>query len=111
MISDDYLKSYCYSGHYVSLMLVNGYKFDKETWKNIVFQKEVGGENKTPFFPNPAHPHCRPSHGDEAGSYSLFLFPVFISPCTKLKNPYAIKLYMPMRCYSCQYVVMSRNRR
>ncbi|XP_056301218.1 ectonucleoside triphosphate diphosphohydrolase 3-like [Pseudoliparis swirei] len=41
MISDDYLKSYCYSGHYVSLMLVNGYKFDKETWKNIVFQKEV----------------------------------------------------------------------
>uniref|UniRef100_A0A8C2WZL4 Ectonucleoside triphosphate diphosphohydrolase 3 n=1 Tax=Cyclopterus lumpus TaxID=8103 RepID=A0A8C2WZL4_CYCLU len=41
MISDHYLKTYCYSGHYVFAMLADGYKFDKETWKNINFQREV----------------------------------------------------------------------
>ncbi|KAG7229410.1 hypothetical protein INR49_012801 [Caranx melampygus] len=40
-ISDRYLKSYCYAAHYVFAMLADGYKFDKETWKNILFAKEV----------------------------------------------------------------------
>ncbi|XP_019896332.1 ectonucleoside triphosphate diphosphohydrolase 3 [Esox lucius] len=40
-ISDIYLKSYCYSAHYVQTILVNGYKFNKDTWKNIDFQKQV----------------------------------------------------------------------
>uniref|UniRef100_A0A3Q3K3R7 Ectonucleoside triphosphate diphosphohydrolase 3 n=1 Tax=Monopterus albus TaxID=43700 RepID=A0A3Q3K3R7_MONAL len=40
-VNDAYLKSFCYSAHYVFTLLVDGYKFDKETWKNIDFQKEV----------------------------------------------------------------------
>ncbi|KAL0984901.1 hypothetical protein UPYG_G00150200 [Umbra pygmaea] len=40
-IADKYLKSYCYSAHYVQTILVNGYKFNKDTWKNIDFQKQV----------------------------------------------------------------------
>lgn len=40
-ISERYLKTYCYSGHYVFTLLADGYKFDHETWKNIAFEKEV----------------------------------------------------------------------
>ncbi|XP_063736272.1 ectonucleoside triphosphate diphosphohydrolase 3 isoform X2 [Eleginops maclovinus] len=40
-ISERYLRTYCFSSHYVFTLLVDGYKFDKETWKNINFQKEV----------------------------------------------------------------------
>ncbi|XP_068592516.1 ectonucleoside triphosphate diphosphohydrolase 3 [Cebidichthys violaceus] len=40
-ISDKYLRTYCYAGHYVVTMLVDGYKFDKETWKKIDFQRQV----------------------------------------------------------------------
>ncbi|KAM4633585.1 ectonucleoside triphosphate diphosphohydrolase 3 isoform 1-T2 [Polymixia lowei] len=40
-ISNRFLKTYCYSAHYVFTLLVDGYKFDKDTWKNIYFQKEV----------------------------------------------------------------------
>ncbi|XP_037639389.1 ectonucleoside triphosphate diphosphohydrolase 3 isoform X1 [Sebastes umbrosus] len=40
-ISDKHLRTYCFSGHYVYTMLVDGYKFDKETWKNINFEKQV----------------------------------------------------------------------
>ncbi|XP_056142940.1 ectonucleoside triphosphate diphosphohydrolase 3 [Lampris incognitus] len=40
-ISDRFLKTYCYSAHYVYTLLTEGYKFDRETWKNIDFQKEV----------------------------------------------------------------------
>ncbi|XP_071401750.1 ectonucleoside triphosphate diphosphohydrolase 3 [Centroberyx affinis] len=40
-ISDRFLKTYCYSGHYVLTLLADGYKFDKETWRNIAFQREV----------------------------------------------------------------------
>ncbi|KAM6935454.1 ectonucleoside triphosphate diphosphohydrolase 3 isoform 2-T2 [Lycodopsis pacificus] len=40
-ISDKYLRTYCYAGHYVYTMLADGYKFDNETWKNIDFRKQV----------------------------------------------------------------------
>ncbi|KAM9723174.1 ectonucleoside triphosphate diphosphohydrolase 3 [Menidia menidia] len=40
-ISEKYLKTYCYATHYVLTLLTDGYKFDKETWKNIHFEKEV----------------------------------------------------------------------
>ncbi|GLD70203.1 ectonucleoside triphosphate diphosphohydrolase 3 [Lates japonicus] len=40
-ISDKYLKTYCYAAHYVFTLLADGYKFDKETWGNIHFEKEV----------------------------------------------------------------------
>uniref|UniRef100_UPI0037E8D635 ectonucleoside triphosphate diphosphohydrolase 3 n=1 Tax=Semicossyphus pulcher TaxID=241346 RepID=UPI0037E8D635 len=40
-ISDKYLRTYCYAAHYVFTLLADGYKFDKETWKNIIFQKQV----------------------------------------------------------------------
>ncbi|KAJ0065810.1 hypothetical protein NL108_000034, partial [Boleophthalmus pectinirostris] len=39
-ISDRFLRTYCYSGHYVIFLLEEGYKFDKNTWKNIQFEKE-----------------------------------------------------------------------
>lgn len=42
-ISDRYLRTYCYAVHYVFTLLSDGYKFDTETWRNIVFQKEVEG--------------------------------------------------------------------
>ncbi|XP_029307883.1 ectonucleoside triphosphate diphosphohydrolase 3 isoform X2 [Cottoperca gobio] len=40
-ISDRYLRTYCFASHYVFTLLAEGYKFDKETWKNMNFQKEV----------------------------------------------------------------------
>ncbi|XP_062254448.1 ectonucleoside triphosphate diphosphohydrolase 3 [Platichthys flesus] len=40
-ISERYLKSYCQGAHYIFTLLADGYKFDKETWKGISFQKEV----------------------------------------------------------------------
>ncbi|KAM3873455.1 ectonucleoside triphosphate diphosphohydrolase 3 [Diretmus argenteus] len=42
-ISDRYLKGYCFSAHYVFTMLTDGYKFSKETWKNIDFKLQVAG--------------------------------------------------------------------
>ncbi|KAL3060562.1 hypothetical protein OYC64_015003 [Pagothenia borchgrevinki] len=44
-ISERYLRTYCFSSHYVFTLLADGYKFDKETWKNINFQKEVKDTN------------------------------------------------------------------
>lgn len=40
-ISDRYLKTYCFGGLYVFTMLTEGYKFDRDTWSNIRFEKEV----------------------------------------------------------------------
>ncbi|XP_033837563.1 ectonucleoside triphosphate diphosphohydrolase 3 [Periophthalmus magnuspinnatus] len=40
-ISDRYLKTYCFAGHYVFSLLTEGYKFDKNTWPNIHFEKEI----------------------------------------------------------------------
>ncbi|KAM3614482.1 uncharacterized protein V6R79_015070 [Siganus canaliculatus] len=40
-ISDRFLRTYCYAAHYVFTLLADGYKFDKETWKNILFEREV----------------------------------------------------------------------
>ena len=45
-ISEKYLITYCYSAHYVFTLLVDGYKFDPDTWKNIAFEKEVGEHAK-----------------------------------------------------------------
>ncbi|RVE62420.1 hypothetical protein OJAV_G00156980 [Oryzias javanicus] len=41
-ISDKYLKTYCFGAHYVHSLLVKGYKFNNENWKNINFQRQVG---------------------------------------------------------------------
>ncbi|XP_031729560.1 ectonucleoside triphosphate diphosphohydrolase 3 [Anarrhichthys ocellatus] len=40
-ILDKYRRTYCYAGHYVYTMLVDGYKFDNETWKNIDYRRQV----------------------------------------------------------------------
>ncbi|XP_047455437.1 ectonucleoside triphosphate diphosphohydrolase 3 isoform X2 [Mugil cephalus] len=40
-ISPKYLRTYCYAAHYVFTLLADGYKFDHDTWKNILFEKEV----------------------------------------------------------------------
>ncbi|XP_056900626.1 ectonucleoside triphosphate diphosphohydrolase 3 isoform X2 [Takifugu flavidus] len=40
-ISDRYLKTYCFGAHYVYTLLADGYKFDKDNWKQIHFTKEV----------------------------------------------------------------------
>ncbi|XP_019946784.1 ectonucleoside triphosphate diphosphohydrolase 3 [Paralichthys olivaceus] len=40
-ISEKHLRTYCYGAHYVLTLLADGYKFDKETWTGISFQREV----------------------------------------------------------------------
>uniref|UniRef100_A0A3Q3WPP5 Uncharacterized protein n=1 Tax=Mola mola TaxID=94237 RepID=A0A3Q3WPP5_MOLML len=40
-ISARYLKTYCFAAHYVFALLADGYKFNKENWKNIDFTQEV----------------------------------------------------------------------
>ncbi|KAI3360826.1 hypothetical protein L3Q82_013048, partial [Scortum barcoo] len=40
-ISDRYLRTYCYAAHYVFTLLADGYKFDRENWKTIRFEREV----------------------------------------------------------------------
>ncbi|XP_061408864.1 ectonucleoside triphosphate diphosphohydrolase 2-like [Lethenteron reissneri] len=37
------LRDYCFQAYYVYTLLIKGYKFDEESWKNINFQKEAGG--------------------------------------------------------------------
>ncbi|KAM9310201.1 ectonucleoside triphosphate diphosphohydrolase 3 [Pholidichthys leucotaenia] len=44
-ISDKYLRTYCYASHYVFTLLAEGYKFDRETWKNINFERMVKGSS------------------------------------------------------------------
>ncbi|XP_045902027.1 ectonucleoside triphosphate diphosphohydrolase 3 isoform X2 [Micropterus dolomieu] len=41
MISEKHLRTYCYGAHYIFTLLADGYKFDRETWKNINFEREV----------------------------------------------------------------------
>ncbi|MGH0176300.1 UNVERIFIED_CONTAM: hypothetical protein FKN15_072517 [Acipenser sinensis] len=36
-----YLKSYCFSANYIYSLLVNGYKFNAQSWMQISFQREV----------------------------------------------------------------------
>ncbi|XP_027728277.1 ectonucleoside triphosphate diphosphohydrolase 3-like isoform X2 [Vombatus ursinus] len=36
-----YARSYCFSAHYIYHLLINGYKFTRQTWPNIHFKKEV----------------------------------------------------------------------
>ncbi|XP_068611197.1 ectonucleoside triphosphate diphosphohydrolase 3 [Brachionichthys hirsutus] len=40
-VADRHLKAYCFAAHYIFTLMTKGYKFDKETWKNINFSKEV----------------------------------------------------------------------
>lgn len=40
-LSDKYLRTFCYAAHYVFTLLADGYKFDRDTWKSINFEKEV----------------------------------------------------------------------
>ncbi|XP_001497956.1 ectonucleoside triphosphate diphosphohydrolase 3 isoform X2 [Equus asinus] len=45
MFDEVYARSYCFSAHYIYHLLVNGYKFTKETWPQIHFKKEVGNSS------------------------------------------------------------------
>ncbi|XP_075683258.1 ectonucleoside triphosphate diphosphohydrolase 3 isoform X3 [Rhinoderma darwinii] len=38
---ETYARSYCFSANYIYHLLVHGYKFDHESWPQILFQKEV----------------------------------------------------------------------
>ncbi|XP_063054425.1 ectonucleoside triphosphate diphosphohydrolase 3 [Engraulis encrasicolus] len=40
-ITEKHLKSYCYSANYVLTILVDGYKFDDQSWNDIRFEKQV----------------------------------------------------------------------
>ncbi|XP_015804642.2 ectonucleoside triphosphate diphosphohydrolase 3 [Nothobranchius furzeri] len=41
LIADKHLRTYCYSTRYILTLLADGYKFNKETWKNIHFEKTI----------------------------------------------------------------------
>lgn len=47
-ISNRYLKTYCFAAHYIYALLVDGYKFDKDNWKQIHFTKEVSFHLRIP---------------------------------------------------------------
>ncbi|MBN3299947.1 ectonucleoside triphosphate diphosphohydrolase 3 [Amia ocellicauda] len=38
---ESYLRGYCFSANYIYSLLVDGYKFNSQTWNNIQFRKEV----------------------------------------------------------------------
>ncbi|XP_012684150.2 ectonucleoside triphosphate diphosphohydrolase 3 [Clupea harengus] len=40
-ITEKHLKSYCYSANYVYTILVDGYKFNTESWDHISFERQV----------------------------------------------------------------------
>ncbi|XP_048190707.1 ectonucleoside triphosphate diphosphohydrolase 3 [Perognathus longimembris pacificus] len=42
---EEYARSYCFSAHYIYHLLVNGYKFTRDTWPQIQFEKEVGNSS------------------------------------------------------------------
>ncbi|XP_073425220.1 ectonucleoside triphosphate diphosphohydrolase 3 isoform X2 [Dendrobates tinctorius] len=42
---ETYARSYCFSANYIYHLLVHGYKFDSESWPQILFQKEVGNSS------------------------------------------------------------------
>lgn len=47
-ISSRYLKTYCFASHYIYTLLADGYKFDKDNWKQIHFTKEVSFHSRIP---------------------------------------------------------------
>ncbi|XP_055270559.1 ectonucleoside triphosphate diphosphohydrolase 3 isoform X2 [Moschus berezovskii] len=42
---EQYVRSYCFSAHYIYHLLVSGYKFTEESWRQIHFKKEVGNSS------------------------------------------------------------------
>nr|AAL37302.2 ecto-nucleoside triphosphate diphosphohydrolase-1 [Torpedo marmorata] len=44
-IKEKYLSENCFSGHYVLILLVDGYNFTSSTWNNIQFMKKIGGSD------------------------------------------------------------------
>uniref|UniRef100_A0A8C5DQI9 Ectonucleoside triphosphate diphosphohydrolase 3-like n=1 Tax=Gouania willdenowi TaxID=441366 RepID=A0A8C5DQI9_GOUWI len=42
-VSEQHLRTYCYSAHYIFTLLSQGYKFDENTWKDINFASQVKG--------------------------------------------------------------------
>ncbi|KAM4028571.1 ectonucleoside triphosphate diphosphohydrolase 3 isoform 4-T5 [Anomaloglossus baeobatrachus] len=42
---ETYARSYCFSANYIYHLLVHGYKFNSESWPQILFQKEVGNSS------------------------------------------------------------------
>ncbi|XP_020365271.2 ectonucleoside triphosphate diphosphohydrolase 3 [Rhincodon typus] len=40
-VSDSFRRSYCFNANYIYAVLVQGYKFNQESWKSISFLKEV----------------------------------------------------------------------
>ncbi|XP_023556501.1 ectonucleoside triphosphate diphosphohydrolase 3 [Octodon degus] len=40
-----YARSHCFSANYIYHLLVHGYRFTRETWPQIHFEKEVGGSS------------------------------------------------------------------
>ncbi|XP_054991878.1 ectonucleoside triphosphate diphosphohydrolase 3 [Sorex araneus] len=43
--NENYARSYCFSAHYIYHLLVNGYRFTEETWRQVHFKKEVGNSS------------------------------------------------------------------
>ncbi|KAG8572833.1 hypothetical protein GDO81_012179 [Engystomops pustulosus] len=43
--NETYARSYCFSANYIYNLLVDGYKFDSDSWPQILFQKEVGNSS------------------------------------------------------------------
>lgn len=40
-VKEKYLSEYCFSGTYILVLLLNGYHFTAESWKNIHFMNKV----------------------------------------------------------------------
>ena len=40
-VKEKYLSEYCFSGTYILALLLNGYHFTAESWKNIHFMGKV----------------------------------------------------------------------
>ena len=70
-ISARYLKTYCYSGHYMFSLLADGYKFDKDTFKNINFAKQVGWTKK---LLAPTTVFCYSTQSYDANKYPPYSF-------------------------------------
>lgn len=87
---DSRLREYCGAGYYITTLLVDAYKFDNQSWNNIVFQKKADDTdigwtlgymlNLTNLVPSEAPPEVK-GHDYDVWVGSLFFIVLAIAVC------------------------------
>ncbi|MBN3299376.1 ectonucleoside triphosphate diphosphohydrolase 8 isoform X2 [Amia ocellicauda] len=87
---EQYLRDYCAAAHYITTLLLDGYKFNNSTWNNIIFQGKAAGTdigwtlgymlNLTNLIPAERPPEVVRQQRDQWAAASFFIvLSIFLS--------------------------------